>query len=392
MRITIGVASLGLLLISGTQAAPLTSGVYARLNCAGAGAVFVPCTPSQPTFFVADNDFTDRDGVASVQLGLESEPLGIVIAHSSGFSGASLTPTISGYSFSLPDASHVSTAAAGFQRYTFVGPPGSVVEVEINAVLSYSAGASTGALGVSLFDARIVAFRMQGDVLDPDQCIFGPNILLPCLVLGIQPGLIDYQEDVFSSPAGEPTPEVLDGVGTMSLTISGMAGDNIFVGGFLGMFTTESATFVDARTTLTLEFDNPSLVAPAFTRETFVPAPAPGTEIRIDIFPLLSHNKVIPRIGIIPVTVFGSQSFDALQIDARTLKFGSGGAHAIPWLTLVRDINRDGFTDVIATFVTKDTGISCGDTSATLEGRTFATAPFHGTDSVTPIGCRARTQ
>ncbi len=39
-------------------------------------------------------------------------------------------------------------------------------------------------------------------------------------------------------------------------------------------------------------------------------------------------------------------------------------------------------------FRTQDTGIACGDESASLTGETLDGQPFEGTDSIETVGCR----
>jgi hypothetical protein len=51
-------------------------------------------------------------------------------------------------------------------------------------------------------------------------------------------------------------------------------------------------------------------------------------------------------------------------------------------------VNHDGFMDLVVHFRTQDTGIGCGDESATLVGVTLDGRPFEGTDSIQTVGCR----
>ena len=53
----------------------------------------------------------------------------------------------------------------------------------------------------------------------------------------------------------------------------------------------------------------------------------------------------------------------------------------------LQDRNMDGFLDLITYYRVQATGISCGDESATLTGRT-STQEFAGMDSVWTVGCR----
>ena len=53
----------------------------------------------------------------------------------------------------------------------------------------------------------------------------------------------------------------------------------------------------------------------------------------------------------------------------------------------VDDVNNDGFTDMVFHFSSKDTGIACGDSEATLTAQTFDGEEINGTDSVKTAGC-----
>jgi len=70
------------------------------------------------------------------------------------------------------------------------------------------------------------------------------------------------------------------------------------------------------------------------------------------------------------VAIVGS-SFDALQVDPDTVKFGLTGVEASPVRFKGQDYNHDGYSDLILTFKLSKTGIECNDTSATLTGQTI---------------------
>jgi len=54
----------------------------------------------------------------------------------------------------------------------------------------------------------------------------------------------------------------------------------------------------------------------------------------------------------------------------------------------IEDVNGDGRLDLMLHFRTQDTGIQCGDTSASLTGETFDGAPIQASDSIITVGCR----
>jgi hypothetical protein len=109
--------------------------------------------------------------------------------------------------------------------------------------------------------------------------------------------------------------------------------------------------------------------------------------VLIDIKPGNEGNAINPRSrGVIPVAILGSESFDVASVDGATLAFGPGAAglvhqncpHAL-------DINRDGFTDLIAHFAAADSGIAAGDERACITGETFDGLAFEGCDSVRTV-------
>ena len=111
--------------------------------------------------------------------------------------------------------------------------------------------------------------------------------------------------------------------------------------------------------------------------------------IAIDIKPGSDPvNPVNPESkGVIPVAVLGSMDFDATQVDFSTVEFGPGKASPVHD-GHVENVNGDGFDDMVFHFNTQDTGITCGDTEATLLGETFGGDVFTGTDSVKTAGCK----
>ncbi len=54
----------------------------------------------------------------------------------------------------------------------------------------------------------------------------------------------------------------------------------------------------------------------------------------------------------------------------------------------LEDVDGDGDTDLILHFRTQDTGIQCGNTSASLTGQTFSGQAIQGSDSIVTVGCK----
>jgi len=121
--------------------------------------------------------------------------------------------------------------------------------------------------------------------------------------------------------------------------------------------------------------------------------------IEIDIKPENDRNPVNPRShGVTPVALLGSETFDVTELDVTTLRFGPGEAspaHDLtsgwPYSDPLRDVNSDGFTDLLVHFTTSDTGIGCADTEATLTAQLLDGFPVRGTDAITTVGCDYRS-
>jgi N-acetylneuraminic acid mutarotase len=113
------------------------------------------------------------------------------------------------------------------------------------------------------------------------------------------------------------------------------------------------------------------------------------TSIAIDIKPGTFPNSINPRAkGVIPVAILTTDTFDATAVDPTTVRFGPNGTEAAPVQSALEDVDGDGDTDMILHFKTQDTGIVCGDTSASLTGETFDGQAIEGSDSIKTVGCK----
>jgi len=113
-----------------------------------------------------------------------------------------------------------------------------------------------------------------------------------------------------------------------------------------------------------------------------------GTAIVIDIKPSKKPDNVIDlkKDKNLKVAIVGSDTFDALQVDPMTVRFGP---NASPVRFKGQDYNRDGFSDLILTFKLSDTDIDCFVNSATLTGQTSTDPVINivGSDSFTVEPC-----
>ena len=110
------------------------------------------------------------------------------------------------------------------------------------------------------------------------------------------------------------------------------------------------------------------------------------TSVSVDIKPSKKTENVINnKKKNLKVAIVGSNAFDALQVDHETVKFGPG--EASPTRFKGQDYNRDGYSDLILTFVFDESGIVCGDTDASLTGRTYAGDFIEGGDTFSVKQC-----
>ena len=110
--------------------------------------------------------------------------------------------------------------------------------------------------------------------------------------------------------------------------------------------------------------------------------------VGIDIRPRNPRNVIRPGTGgFVDVAALSEAGFDATTVDPVSVAFGPGGAAPVGVPSLA-DVDRDGLDDLVLTFRVGDTGITCGDTSATLAATTTTGVGISGEDGVMTVGCR----
>ncbi len=111
--------------------------------------------------------------------------------------------------------------------------------------------------------------------------------------------------------------------------------------------------------------------------------------VSIDIKPGGSPNSINPRSrGKIPVAILTTATFDATTVDPATVLFGRTGTEAAPVHAALQDVDGDGDTDMILHFNTQETGIRCGDVSASLTGETLSEQAIEDSDAIKTVGCK----
>jgi hypothetical protein len=110
--------------------------------------------------------------------------------------------------------------------------------------------------------------------------------------------------------------------------------------------------------------------------------------VALDIRPGSATNPInLKSKGKIPIAILSSATFNAVDIDTATVRFGHSGTEATVVQSSIEDVNDDGYVDMMLHFNTQETGIQCTDTSAVLKGKTFHGQDIIGTDVIKTNGC-----
>jgi Tol biopolymer transport system component len=113
--------------------------------------------------------------------------------------------------------------------------------------------------------------------------------------------------------------------------------------------------------------------------------------VGIDIAWQRDPNQLNPDAGKVQVAILTEPAtgFDAADVDPESARFGPWQAHPLsdPDRSRMRDVDGDGDDDLLLFFETGETGIVCGDTTATLTAEKTDGQSIEGTDAVVPVGC-----
>jgi hypothetical protein len=110
--------------------------------------------------------------------------------------------------------------------------------------------------------------------------------------------------------------------------------------------------------------------------------------VSVDIRPKKDANRINPNsTKDINVAIFSVNGFDATNVDPNTVHFGATGTEAAPVHFARRDVDGDGDLDMVLRFAIQDTGIMCGDTSASLTGQTFQGPSIIGSSPIKTVQC-----
>jgi hypothetical protein len=111
--------------------------------------------------------------------------------------------------------------------------------------------------------------------------------------------------------------------------------------------------------------------------------------VTLDIKPGVLPNSInVQSNGVIPVAILTTDAFDATKVDALSVRFGPQQATEAHSRGHVEDVNGDNRLDLVMHFMVLETGIRCGDISASLTGLTVEGLMIEGEDSIFTVGCR----
>jgi hypothetical protein len=350
------------------------------------------CLPGNnfPPFEVVETDLATLGNFASASSSTVRGNVGASV----GFQGVSLTPAISAFVNSSATG-RISSGGEGIQQYT-AQQDGTLV---LSGTLTYTTSGGlasppdpqpTDDLSWGFIGAGFLVLESDTDRLDLANYgrFVNGQVIGSLRDIDQWDGVTEVASVFFDTPEGQTSGPV-----TASLSLDVQAGDVFFVLSFVQIIGRYGG-FVNSTGTLISEFDQPSAVVPLSTEESFLPVqfePVPG----IDISPFSKKNKITPSPRVpIQVAILSTNTaegepvdLDALQVDPTSVRFGPDEASVIPWFVFAEDVDRDGDTDLILGFNSRETGIQCGDTEATLTGRTFGGAFTRGTDIIEKIPC-----
>lgn len=154
----------------------------------------------------------------------------------------------------------------------------------------------------------------------------------------------------------------------------------VWVGSGFGFEAEAQVIKLDFSGTELFRFDESNTVRDIALQTQFIP-------VAIDIKPSSFPNSINPKSkGVIPVAILTTDTFDATTVDPGSVRFGPAEASA--FRHKIKDVDRDGDRDLLLHFRTREMGIKCGDTSASLTGKTTSGQDIEGSDSIKTVGCK----
>jgi len=111
--------------------------------------------------------------------------------------------------------------------------------------------------------------------------------------------------------------------------------------------------------------------------------------VAIDIKPGNFPNSInLQNRSVVCVAILSTATFDATTVEPTTVLFGPTGTEVSPVQYDLKDIDRDGNTDMILHFKAAESGLQCGDTVASITGSISIHEMIEGSDSVNIVRCK----
>jgi hypothetical protein len=389
----------------------------------GAGSISQTHTPTTSDIDASWGDGQAWNEILTSELGLpDAEPMGSMFG-SISFGGPVALPVLKGNSFPS-DIARTNTNLYAYQKYNYSGGVTALpLVLDLTYVIADNSnnpainptqvnqrpGGANLTAALSILDGRIPIEELRRISDNPglNQAICGNET-----ILGLPPGSI-LGAATFQSPEGQSGPQAIvspvNSCASPGQPIQLAANQDFYVTGGLQVpargkapqppSTDTSVTangFVDSANTLRVTFSStasPALVAELVSNlepacgdtcgETFEPDPV---EVRIDLKPGSVDNCVnVGAKGVIPVAVFGSETFGVQQVlTDSSLKLGgltvrsAGGKR----LCSVQAVNGDSYPDLVCHFDNMRSNWKAGQTSVTLSGTLVSGGAFEASDSV----------
>ncbi len=109
-------------------------------------------------------------------------------------------------------------------------------------------------------------------------------------------------------------------------------------------------------------------------------------QVEIDVRPGQSNRLNPFSRGVVPLVIYGSESFDVLEVDPDTLGFGPAAAPIFGGQgASVADVDGDGYDDLFCHHPVPESGIAYGDVEACVTGETYDGVPFEGCAPVVTV-------
>jgi hypothetical protein len=198
-----------------------------------------------------------------------------------------------------------------------------------------------------------------------------------------------------STAVGTVTGGDVDGDTLSYSIVGGNTGGAFAIDPATGLITVANSAMLDFETTpvftLTVRATDPGQLSDDVTVTIRLTDVVEVIRATIDIRPGDSANRInIRSRGKVDVAILSTSTFDALQVDVNSLRFGRTGnedslsrnpAHGTPRFRIV-DVNGDGRLDLVVEFEIERTGFQIGDVRGILRGRMRNGQQFEAEDFV----------